>query len=75
MKFDKSVMRNLAMITQIGISMLAPVILCVFAGYWIDRRFGWSTVIPLMILGILAGARNTYLLVRRLTDEEGRKKK
>ena len=29
MKFEKEVMQNLAMITQLGISMLAPIILCV----------------------------------------------
>lgn len=74
MKFDKEIMRNLAMITQVGISMLAPVILCVFIGHWLDQKFGWSTVIPLLILGILAGGRNTYLLLKQLTEEEGKKK-
>ena len=74
MKFDKEIMRNLAMITQVGISMLAPVILCVFIGHWLDQRFGWSTVIPLLILGILAGGRNTYLLLKQLTEKEGKKK-
>ena len=33
MKFEKEVMQNLAMVTQLGISMLAPIILCVFAGH------------------------------------------
>ena len=36
MNFKKDVYRNIAMITQIGISMLAPVILCVFIGTWLD---------------------------------------
>lgn len=74
MKFDKHVMKNLAMITQVGISMLAPVILCVFIGYWLDQKFGWFTVVPLLILGILAGARNTYLLLKKLIEEGGNKK-
>lgn len=75
MKFNREVMQNLAMITQLGISMLAPVILCVFAGYWLDGRYGFSTVIPLLILGILAGIRNCYLLIQRLIKGKGDKKR
>lgn len=74
MKFNAEVMRNLAMVTQLGISMLAPIILCVFVGYWLDNKFGWSTVIPLLILGILAGARNCYLLVMQMQTDERKKK-
>lgn len=69
MKLNKESMKNFAMITQVGISMLAPIILCVFIGYWLDNKFGWYTVIPLLILGILAGGRNTWILLRYLTDD------
>lgn len=74
MKLDKNVMKSLAMITQVGISMLAPVVLCVFVGYWLDTKFGWSTVLVLLILGILAGARNTWLLLRDIAGDKGGKK-
>ena len=63
MKFHKDVWYNLAMITQLGISMLAPVFLCVFIGYELDEHFGWHTVLPLLILGILAGCRNCWMLL------------
>lgn len=71
MKFRKDVYRNLAMITQLGISMLAPIVLCVFIGCQLDERLGWHTVIPLLILGILAGCRNCWLLVKRLMPDDG----
>ena len=76
MNFRKDVYRNIAMITQLGISMLAPIILCVFIGYQLDEHFGWHTVIPLLILGILAGCRNTWLLLKELMpkDEKSGKK-
>lgn len=74
MKPDKNVIKNLAMITQVGISMLAPVFLCVFAGQWLDAKFGWSTVPVLLILGILAGGRNTWLLLQGLVEQKGGKK-
>lgn len=76
MNFKKDVYRNIAMITQIGISMLAPIILCVFIGSWMDNEWGWHTVIPLLILGILAGCRNCYMLLQQLIpkDKESEKK-
>lgn len=70
MNFKKDVYRNIAMITQIGISMLAPVILCVFIGTWLDERFGWHTVLPLLILGILAGCRNTWMLIQEMIPKD-----
>lgn len=70
MNFKKDVYRNLAMITQIGISVLAPIVLCVFIGYELDEHFGWHTVLPLLILGILAGCRNGWLLVRQMMPKD-----
>lgn len=74
MKFNREVMQNLAMITQLGISMLAPVVLCVFIGYWLDGRFGFHSVIPMLLLGIAAGVRNCYLLLKQLIHGKGEKK-
>ena len=62
-KFDQ-VGRSLAMITQLGISMLAPVVLCAAVGNWLDRKYGWSVTAVLLVLGILAGARNTWILMK-----------
>lgn len=77
MNFKKEVYRNMAMITQVGISMLAPIVLCVFIGYWIDEKWGWHTILPLLILGILAGCRNCYLLLKKLIqkDDEPKERK
>ena len=65
MKFEKEVMQNLAMVTQLGISMLAPIILCVFAGH---------SVIVLLLFGIAAGVRNCYLILKQLIPKKGEKK-
>lgn len=63
--------RTLALITQLGISMLVPTFLCVFLGSYLDERFGWKTFVPLMILGMVAGVRNSYKLIRQSYDDEG----
>ena len=69
MKFEKEVMQNLAMVTQLGISMLAPIILCVFAGHWLDEHFGFHSVIVLLLFGrctqLLSDLKTAYSEKRR----------
>lgn len=73
-KNSNEIARSLAMVTQLGISMLAPVVLCAVIGNWLDERFGWSVTALFLILGIAAGARNTWILVKNVIkpDEKGR---
>ena len=54
--------RSLSMVTQLGISMLAPLILCVCVGIWLDDTFGC--------------ARNTWMLAQQvgLPRQKRRKK-
>ncbi len=62
--FDKTVYRSLAMVTQIGISMLVPVCLMSLLGFYLDGRFGTKFwMILLFFVGALAGGRNVYRLV------------
>ena len=65
MKNKKSVYTTLALISQLGISMIVPICLCTFIGVKLDERYGWSTTIPLIVAGVLAGARNVYALVKQ----------
>jgi ATP synthase protein I len=75
MKYNKSVYRNLALITQVGISMMAPILLCVLLGVYLDNKFHTYFVIPLLILGILAGYRNVYLLIRNADKKDHKEEK
>ena len=63
MKGKKEIVRNLALVSQLGISFMVPVFLCIFIGAWIDKKFGTSTILIFVILGILAGMRNSYILI------------
>ena len=74
MKYKKSVYKSFAMITQLTIHMLVPIFLCFFIGMLIDKKFGTYFVIPLFILGALAGFRNVYITVKAIygTEEEAR---
>ena len=37
MKYKKSVYRTFALITQLGISMIVPILLCVWVGGWLEE--------------------------------------
>ena len=56
---------NFALVSQIGIMMVMPIILGVWLGNWIDKKLGTGALflIIFMILGIGAAFRNVYLTV------------
>lgn len=70
MHYRKSVFRSLAMVTQVGLSVIAPVLLCIFIGYQIDSRTGMKTMVFLLLLGVLAGGRCGWQLVKSTLKQE-----
>ncbi len=75
MSSKNSEFRNIILITQVGISVMVPVFLCVALGVWLDNRFdSWFTV-PLLALGIAAGARNAYVLVMNVVRNEEKQRR
>lgn len=70
MKYKKSVYRNFALISQLGISVIVPIGLCNFIGVLIDKKFNSNFIIPLIFLGIAAGARNAYRIAMASVKEE-----
>ena len=70
MKYKKSVYRNFALISQLGISVIVPIGLCSFIGVLIDKKFNSNFIIPLIFLGIAAGARNAYMIAMASVKEE-----
>lgn len=61
---NPKVVRTMALITQVGISMLCPIMLMLFLGVWMEDRFGIHLVLPFLLLGIAAGFRNCYILIK-----------
>lgn len=64
----KKVFQTLTLISQLGLSMIAPVILCTILGVYLDEKFSLSLTIPLIVVGILAGGRNVYALARHTSE-------
>jgi F0F1-type ATP synthase assembly protein I len=60
------VARGLSMILQISINMIVPIGLCLFIGYELDKWLATSyLIIIFLFLGIAAGVRSVYMMVRR----------
>lgn len=70
MKGDKKVVRSLTLITQFGINMLVPILLCMFLGIFLDKLFSTSFIaIVLFFIGALAGFTNVFRLARNIYSE------
>lgn len=66
-KFDKSVYKSFAMITQFGINMLVPIGLMTWLGVYLDNRFGTSYLMVLLFfVGAVAGGRNVYRMAKNV---------
>ena len=66
----KEVVRSFMLISHLGLTVMVPIFMCVIAGIFIDKKFGTYFVIPLFILGAMAGFRNVYISVKAIYDNE-----
>lgn len=71
MKYKKNVYQSLVQITQFGLYMIIPILLCTFIGIWLDRWLKTSfLVIIFFFLGAAAGGRNIYIFARQIFDKD-----
>ena len=69
--------KNLALVTQMGIMILAPVGLCMFAASALIKKYGlgdWVMIIAIL-LGISAGFLNIYKILRNYFESGNNGKK
>lgn len=73
MNYKKSVYTTFAMISQVGISMVVPILLCTYAGVWLEEKFDFPWTVIMIVVGVLAGVRNVIAMVKRMkqiTEED-----
>ena len=75
MGYKKSVFHTFALISQLGISVLVPILLCAFLGSWLEEKVSFPVFIPLVILGVCAGMRNAWILARHANEDPEDKEK
>ena len=69
MKKKSTIVKTFSLVSQLGISVLTPVVLCTFIGLKLEEKFSIPLTLPLIILGVLAGGRNAFVLVRQIIQE------
>ena len=68
--FDPKVIRTLALISQLGISMLVPIFLMVWLGSWVDGKFSTHFFPLFLLLGLGGGFRSVYTIIRQAYKDD-----
>ena len=69
MKKNK-VFQSFALVTQFGITMLVPILLCTLVGVYIGETFSIPIItVPLFMIGALAGFRNIYIMAKKVYED------
>lgn len=63
-------LKDLSLISHVGLMMVIPIFLCVFFGIWLDDKVGTNGVftIVFMLIGVFAGFRNMFVIVLKKID-------
>ena len=63
-------MKMLVLITQLGITMLVPIIGCTIGFAWLGKRMDiqWLAVVGFAI-GAIAGMRSCFRIIKRMTAD------
>lgn len=75
MILDKGTKRTafrLVYASSIGISMVIAIFGSLYLGVWLDKKFGTSPYLTLLLLfmGVVAGFRNLYVMIKRSIEAE-----
>ena len=70
---DKSFLRNLALISQVGFSMIAPILVGVYLGQFIDKKVGTNGVFTIIL--IIIGVGGSFVNLFKLTGGSKGKEK
>jgi ATP synthase protein I len=70
---NKDVLKNLTLISQIGISIITPILLGVYLGNFIDKKLGTNGVFAIIL--IIVGAAAGFLNIFKLTGSNNDKRK
>lgn len=75
MNKKQQIFRAYILVSQLGISIVVPILLCTFFGHWIEERYSIPLFVPLVVLGVAAGVRNAWVLLSQYVKDTEEKKK
>lgn len=73
---DPKVGKTLALISQIGIHMIVPILMMGWLGNWLAEKYQLLLLFPIfLLLGAAGGIRSVYSLIEPLLKEDKKGKK
>lgn len=65
-KFLLNTAKWLSYVTQLGLSIVTPIVLCVFVAIYIKNKTGWGDIVVVigLVVGLVAGAYSFYSFVK-----------
>ncbi len=69
--FKSEVFKSWALVLQLGISMMVPILLLVAVAYFIKTKLNVDLMLFFVILGVIVGARNVYAILRNYLNSMG----
>lgn len=66
---------NLVFVSQVGLMMALPIVICVIIGNYIDEKLGTGSIFLLVFiaLGVASSFLNLYKIMMRLINKDKRK--
>lgn len=75
-KEKRKVFFGISLITQVGLSMMVPIAICVAMAVVIQDKMGYDFAVPIAIfIGICTAFRNVFILTRRMYAKDLEKEK
>lgn len=69
-------LEDLVWLTQLGLNMLLPLVLCLAGCWWAVERWNWPEwlFLPAVLLGLAAGAQNFWVFCKERLDRSKKEK-
>ena len=75
-KTDKAWLENIALVSQLGLTMAGCILFCFAIGYYLDKWLGTKGlfIVVFLLLGIAGGGYTAYRQIMEATRDPGEKK-
>ena len=67
-------LRYLSLISQVGFTMVTPVLLCTFIGIKLEQRFEFPFTLIFIILGVISGCMSGFKLIMNTIKKMDKRK-
>lgn len=72
MEKNRRVFHALTLILQFSLNMIVPILMCTMFGVWLGKRYDIPIImVPLFVVGALAGFTNIFKMAKKLYGQDG----